>query len=231
MNTKLLLILILFVPALSLLAEDGSPMQDWTQIYREMEIRGKQVKQSINLDGNVNYRSETMAIYELDGQFRDIVITDMSDYHFVVAAIDSIVSRLLPFIGAREGQCTKYFISVDRSKASVQYSQRAYGYRAGSLDIRYYAKSGVFSISNWTTSVPLDAPGPVITEQEALIIANQGIHRDHAFGPRGIGLGYIYPDSKSTTASLCYEFNNDFYYVLLDAVTGEVLVRNKKERF
>lgn len=230
-NKKLVLILILTILALSLLAEDGAEKKDWNRIYREMDFRGALEKQALNFAGNVKYRSETMVLYELEGKFRDIVIADMSDYHVVVTAFDTILRRLLPYIGAREGQCTKYFISVDRNNATVQYSQQAYGYRAGSLDIFYYSNSGVFKINNWTKSVPFDEPGPVINKQEALNIANKDIDRDHAFGPRGIGLEYIYPTSKSTVASLCYEFNNQFYYVLLDAVTGEVLTRNKKEWF
>jgi len=229
MKRNMVLILSLALIAISLFADDGSEKNNWSQIFRDREAKANHLKQSINFVGNVEYEHENMELSALRGKFTDIVITDMCDYHHVVAVIDSIATRLLPFIGAREGQCIKYFISVDRSKASVQYSQRAYGYMAGSLTISYYANSSYFTIANWTKCIPDDEPGPIITEQEALTIANQGISREHVFGPRGNGLEYIYPSDNSTIATLCYEYNNDFYYVLVDARTGEVLVRNKKE--
>jgi len=236
MKTKVLITMLVIMLCTAVFASEDSsdPAEQWRKT-QELNERAARFKAETGFEGHIGYNLQSMQFSTISGNFMDIEVTAPQDTVFMRNVFDQVVSKVLPYISAREGQLIRRQLSKNIFGISVSYYQDVNGYPvfgAGSLKISYISQVKLFSIANSTVPILDDYVSPVLTNEDAIRIYAKTVPDDEL-------LNLFSNRSPKFSLSYCniheYKFDIEPVYrlcwvggsgrkLVIDSVSGEIYV-------
>jgi len=212
--------------------------EEYNQKQAILNERAARFKAETGFVGDIGYSYQTMGFSNYRGIFRDIPITAPQDTVVMKQVFVQVLSRVKPYIRAREGQLVREEIGVRFNGTWVTYRQRVNGYGiegAGVLRIDYNIPTSEIIVTDNTVDIGSEIVQVNITEDQAINAVlqrydtNKDFDRNHWMFRRHIKLVYapIEYESGMVEFKLCYlvSFGGGVNYV--DPTTGEVIYTRK----
>jgi len=229
------LLLLMVVPLMGIPYEQT---EEYIQKQAILNERAARFKAETGFVGDIGYSYQTMGFSNYRGNFRDIPITAPQDTVVMKQVFVQVLSRVKPYIRAREGQLVREEIGVRFNGTWVTYRQRVNGYGiegAGVLRIDYNIPTSEIIVTDNTVDIGSEIVQVNITEDQAINAVlqrydtNKDFDRNHWMFRRHIKLVYapIEYESGMVEFKLCYlvSFGGGVNYV--DPTTGEVIYTRK----
>jgi len=154
--------------------EDPSETIGYDQKKQELDQLAQRFKADTGFKGEIETYPEQMRLARFTGNFTDIDMTNVRDSVAFRQVCNSIINKLLPYIGAKGEQLVPSRINVDTDQISTRFYQMVNGYKVesgGYLNVYYLFEQKRFGILNVTEDIPQQPVGKIISEEEAFKIA------------------------------------------------------------
>jgi hypothetical protein len=176
MNTKIFIAILLLLMAISTIyaSEDPTEQAEYLQKKQQLDLLAERFKAETGFKGDIETNFEHMKLSRFTGNFDDIDMTNVRDSVAFRQVCNTVISKLLPFIGAKSEQLTPGRINVDSHQIDTRYYQIVNGYKeesGGYLNIYYLCEQKRFGILNVTAEISSELLGKVISQEEAFRIA------------------------------------------------------------
>ncbi len=175
MNTKLILaILLICMAGLLFGSENPADMDEMQRRSQELKALSERFKADKGFEGVIETNTEVMKLSHFRGNFKDIDMTGVSDTLAFRQVCNKIISKLLPYIGAKENQLDAGKISISSTSTRTRYQQRVNGYPIegnGYLNIFYDFDRNRFTILNVTVDIASIPLSRTVTQEDAFKIA------------------------------------------------------------
>jgi Zn-dependent metalloprotease len=225
-NAVISLILALFLISIGYAYETPENSDYWKKVHQLDQLE-ERFKAETGFTGNINYYYERMKLGSYEGKFADIPFSADADTSTFRQACERILDKILPYSYAKYSQLSMSRITRRTGYISTDYYQQVNGYRVeglGFIVITYDAGRYRFSIGDNAVELPEENDGAIISEEEAISIANEHFlsNKEPLNRPSRIKLAYTngkYTQSKEYY--LCYIIYMGSV-VCVDANTGEI---------
>jgi len=234
MKTRLIILGVLLAIFMILYAsEDPSETTGYDQKKQELDQLAQRFKADTGFKGEIESYPEQMRLARFTGNFDDINMTNVRDSVAFRQVCNSIINKLLPYIGAESEQLVPERINVDSNQIDTRFYQIVNGYKVesgGYLNIYYLFEQKRFGILNVTLDIPQQPVGKIITDEEAKSIVVTH-HRNKFNVPKKVWGQFITIDLKYsnigvTDYKLMYLVTLDDITYYVDANTGMIYGTN-----
>ncbi|MCK9308777.1 MAG: hypothetical protein PHH43_01300 [Candidatus Cloacimonetes bacterium] len=223
-------ILLLTVVAILYCSDDPSENAEYQRKTRELKALSERFKAETGFGGVIDGDINRKVLTSFDGIFKDIDMSGVRDSVAFRQACSTVITKLLPYIGAKENQLSQGYISKDYYSLGTRYTQRVNGYQiasGGYLNISYdFVRNRIFILN-----VTVDVPQRPVTinlslEQAIEIVINTHRIRYHetekALEPyEEIDIKYSNVGSSVYRLMYLITLEDVTYYV--DACSGEIM--------
>jgi len=229
MKARVLIMLLLLLLCTAIFAsEDPSDTAEPERKTRELNQLVERFKTETGFEGDISYDLQSMKFSNISGSFREIEVTAPQDTVFMRSVFDHVVSKVMPYISAREGQlsCSKVRSNINGS--GVIYWQNVNGYSieggGGSLRIHYSLATYQLSVNNGTVDISSDPVSINLTLEQAISLVQEKVFDGAEVKPTNPRIAYVPIDNENGQAYyLCHILTNQGYTVFVDV--SEPIIR------
>jgi hypothetical protein len=218
-------LLLMVVPLLGLPYEQT---EEYNQKQAILNERAARFKAETGFVGDISYNLQGMQFSTISGSFKEIEVTAPQDTVFMRSVFDHVVSKVMPYISAREGQlsCSKVRSNINGS--GVIYWQNVNGYSieggGGSLRIHYSLATYQLSVNNGTVDISSDPVSINLTLEQAISLVQEKVFDGAEVKPTNPRIAYVPIDNENGQAYyLCHILTNQGYTVFVDV--SEPIIR------
>lgn len=243
MNTKVLIAILLLLMAISAVyaSEDPTEITEYLQKKQQLDQLAERFKAETGFKGDIETNFEHMKLSRFTGNFDDIDMTNVRDSVAFRQVCNTVISKLLPFIGAKSEQLTPERINIRPDYYAVVYKQMVNGYpieNGGALKITYLPSSNQrrFSILDESVDITEQSKGIIAAEEANRIVLHDGADRNHSAVSNN---GLRYSCMGSSKHYLAYQVilksdSNpilDDYIYWINALTGHIMFKRKERLY
>jgi len=218
-------LLLMVVPLLGIPFEQT---EEYNQKQAILNERAARFKAETGFVGDISYNLQGMQFSTISGSFKEIEVTAPQDTVFMRSVFDHVVSKVMPYISAREGQlsCSKVRSNINGS--GVIYWQNVNGYSieggGGSLRIHYSLATYQLSVNNGTVDISSDPVSINLTLEQAISLVQEKVFDGAEVKPTNPRIAYVPIDNENGQAYyLCHILTNQGYTVFVDV--SEPIIR------
>jgi hypothetical protein len=202
--------------------------EEYNQKQAILNERAARFKAETGFVGDISYNLQGMQFSTISGSFKEIEVTAPQDTVFMRSVFDHVVSKVMPYISAREGQlsCSKVRSNINGS--GVIYWQNVNGYSieggGGSLRIHYSLATYQLSVNNGTVDISSDPVSINLTLEQAISLVQEKVFDGAEVKPTNPRIAYVPIDNENGQAYyLCHILTNQGYTVFVDV--SEPIIR------
>src|SRR5690554_4241157 len=153
MKTKVLItLLLLLICTMVFASEDASNAAEHARKTQELNQLAERFKAETGFEGYIGYNLQSMQFSTISGNFMDIEVTAPQDTLFMRSVFDQVVSKVMPYISAREGQLKSGKVNSNMNGSGIIYWQKVNGYSieggGGTLRISYNLATQKLNVNN-----------------------------------------------------------------------------------
>ena len=219
------LLLLMVVPLMGIPYEQTVEYNQKQAILNERAVR---FKAETGFEGDITFNHQYMTFSNIIGNFKDIVVTSPQDTVFMRNVFDQVVSKVMPYISAKEGQlsCSKVRSNINGS--GIIYWQNVNGYSieggGGSLRIHYSLATHQLSVNNGTVDISSDPISINLSLEQAISLVQEKVFDGAELKPTNPRIAYVPIDNENGQAYyLCHILTNQGYTVFVDV--SEPIIR------
>ncbi|MCB5280142.1 MAG: hypothetical protein LHW59_11565, partial [Candidatus Cloacimonetes bacterium] len=228
MKAKLLITILLILLGTAIFAsEDPFDAEEYVRKTQELNQLAERFKAETGFSGEVNHSTRTMKLHNYRGKFSGIHFFAGADTIAFRQACETIIDKILPYSSANRMQLSMSRITKSVRGYTTDYYQQVRGYRvegAGFIMITFEEGRKRFSIGDNTVELPEVDVSAIISQEEAIRIANQEYFNSNSLTVKPWKVTLAFTNGK--------DHNNKDYYlcynlycgtvVCVDAVTGDI---------
>ncbi len=227
-----------FLVLLMLVQLMGLPIEQTEEYDRKRAILdelAERFKAETGFVGEISYNLQSMNFSTITGNFKDIVVTAPQDTVFMRQVFDQVVSKVMPYISAREGQLQSKHISNNMFGIRTSYEQVEHSYSvfgAGILKVVYSYQTGKLTINDSTVHLPHEFVAPTLTIDDAINIYSDIVPYDELktlFSDRKPTFGLYYSNINEYKINVRAEYHlcwvgGSARKLVIDSSSGEIYV-------
>ena len=229
MKTRVLVALLLLAICTVIYAsEDINDPELYWRKTQEMNQMAEGFKAETGFVGYIGHNLQYMRFSRLSGNFTDLVFAAPQDTVFMRQAFDMVVSKLMPYIPAREGQLYGGKVVSNVLGTRVIYRQKINGFSieggGGALKMQYRLATHQLNVTNSTVDISSD-PVPInLSLEQAISLVQEKVFDGAEVKPTNPRIAYVPIDDENRQAYyLCYILTSRGYTVFVDV--SEPLIR------
>ena len=236
MKTKALMVIVFLLLCSAILASgNDSEAEEYWRKTQELNQMAERFKAETGFVGDIGYSYQAMGFTNYRGNFRDIPVTVPQDTVAMGQVFEQVLTKVKPYIRAREGQLVREAIVSYVNSTYVTYRQRVNGYGvvgAGVLRIDYNIPTSEIIVTDNTVNILNDYVIPVLTNEDVISIYTTTVPDDEILNmfsnrsPR-FRLSYCniykYQFEKSPEYRLCW-VGGSTRELVIDSISGEIYV-------
>ena len=229
MKTKVLITMLLLLVCAAIFANEdsGDPAEQWRKT-QELNERAERFKAETGFEGYIGYSLQSVQFSTISGNFMDIEVTAPQDTVFMRNVFDQVVSKVLPYIAAREGQLSSGRVSSNIHGTGIIYWQKVNGYSieggGGTLRIHYSLATRQLSVNNGTADISSDPISINLSLEQAINLVQEKVFDGAEVKPTNPRIAYVPIDNENGQVyCLCYVLTNQGYTVFVDV--SEPIIR------
>lgn len=202
--------------------------EEYTQKQAILNERAARFKAETGFAGDISYNLQSMQFSTISGSFKEIEVAAPQDTVFMRSVFDQIVSKVMPYISAREEQLKSGKVRSNMNGSGVIYWQKVNGFSieggGGSLRIHYNLATHQLNINNGTADISSDPISINLSLEQALQIAQDEVFNGADAKPYNPRIAYTLGESNGGNEFyLCYILNFWDYTVCVDV--SEPIIR------
>lgn len=229
METRVMIILMLILLCTMIFAsEDTGDTADQERRTQELNQLAERFKAETGFEGDITFNHQYMTFSNIIGNFKDIVVTSPQDTVFMRNVFDQVVSKVMPYISAKEGQlsCSKVRSNINGS--GIIYWQNVNGYSieggGGSLRIHYSLATHQLSVNNGTVDISSDPISINLSLEQAISLVQDKVFDGAEVKPTNPRIAYVPIDNENGQVYyMCYVVTHQGYTVYVDV--SESIIR------
>lgn len=226
-------VFLLLLMVLPVMATPYEQKEEYKQKQAILNERAARFKAETGFEGTISFNHQYMSFSRLSGSFKDIVVSAPQDTVFMRQVFEQVVSKVLPYIPASEGQLFIGNIMSNQWSTGVRYLQKVNGYNienAGLLTVSYSNTLKTIAIMDNTVEVASFVV-PTVSSERAMHLYHSCISQDDVSPlskiPPTIKLVYfninLYSKNSNPDFRLCWVIGG-VRFIVLDAVTETIYV-------
>jgi len=202
--------------------------EEYAQKQAVLDERAARFKAETGFVGDISYNLQSMQFTTISGSFKDIEVTAPQDTVFMRSVFDQVVSKVMPYISAREGQLKSGKVVSNVLGTRVIYWQKVNGFSieggGGSLRIHYSLATRQLSVNNGTVDISSDPISINLSLEQAIRLVQEKVFDGAEVKPTNPRIAYVPIDNENGQAYyLCYVLNNRGYTFFVDV--SEPIIR------
>jgi hypothetical protein len=229
MKTKALVtMLLLLLYTMVFASEDAGDAAEHAHKTQELNQMAERFKAETGFEGYIGYNLQSMQLSTMSGSFIDIEVTAPQDTVIMRSVFDQVVSKVMPYISARDGQLKSGKVNSNMNGSGIIYWQKVNGYSieggGGSLRIHYSLATRQLSVNNGTVDISSDPISINLSLEQAISLVQDKVFDGTEVKPTNPRIAYVPIDNDDGQAYyLCYVLVNQGYTVLVDV--SEPIIR------
>jgi len=202
--------------------------EEYAQKQAVLDERAARFKAETGFVGDISYNLQSMQFTTISGSFKDIEVTAPQDTVFMRSVFDQVVSKVMPYISAREGQLKSGKVVSNVLGTRVIYWQKVNGFSieggGGSLRIHYSLATRQLSVNNGTVDISSDPISINLSLEQAIRLVQEKVFDGAEVKPTNPRIAYVPIDNENGQAYyLCHILTNQGYTVFVDV--SEPIIR------
>jgi len=202
--------------------------EEYAQKQAVLDERAARFKAETGFVGDISYNLQGMQFTTISGSFKEIEVTAPQDTVFMRSVFDQVVSKVMPYISAREGQLKSGKVVSNVLGTRVIYWQKVNGFSieggGGSLRIHYSLATRQLSVNNGTVDISSDPISINLSLEQAIRLVQEKVFDGAEVKPTNPRIAYVPIDNENGQAYyLCYVLNNQGYTFFVDV--SEPIIR------
>jgi len=219
------LILLMVVPLMGISYEQT---EEYTQKQAILNERAVRFKAETGFEGYIGYNLQSMQFSQISGNFVDIEVTAPQDTEFMRSVFDQVVSKVMPYISARDGQLKSGKVVSNELGSRTIYWQKVNGYSieggGGTLRISYNLATQKLNVNNGTVDISSDPVSINLSLEQAISLVQEKVFDGAEVKPTNPRIAYVPIDNENGQAYyLCHILTNQGYTVFVDV--SEPIIR------
>jgi hypothetical protein len=229
MKTKAMITIMLLLICTAIFAsEDASNAAEHARKTQELNQLAERFKAETGFEGYIGYNLQSMQFSTISGNFMDIEVTAPQDTLFMRSVFDQVVSKVMPYISARDGQLKSGKVVSNELGSGTIYWQKVNGYSieggGGTLRISYNLATQKLNVNNGTVDISSDPISINLSLEQAISLVQEKVFDGAEVKPTNPRIAYVPIDNENGQAYyLCYVLTNQGYTVFVDV--SEPIIR------
>jgi hypothetical protein len=229
MNAKALVTMLLLLLCTMIFAsEDTGDTADQERRTQELNQLAERFKAETGFEGDIGYNLQSMQFSTISGNFTDIEVTSPQDTLFMRNVFDQVVSKIMPYISAREGQLKSGKIHSNMHGSGIIYWQEVNGFSieggGGTLRIHYSLATRQLSVTNGTADISSDPISINLSLEQAISLVQDKVFDGAEVKPTNPRIAYVPIDNENGQVYyMCYVVTHQGYTVYVDV--SESIIR------